>query len=312
MEKLKIDQYIMRGGKVMWCIDRLNAEMDSLRLKNQVIAYDRNLNLQDQLFKYGVRINPDLLMDLQCDFLPFDVSGSGQFEFLHWNYFPLFQSNSTHPINKNLGLTAGRFVNSIDTVKAENIEKTILISSSLNSKIITAPALISGEENRNAPEDEQFKRSNIAAAVLLEGRFTSLYANRMSAAAKDTLKKYGDSYRPFSTEANKMIIISDGDMVLNGVSQNVPLPMGVNPFTAGTQYEYPFANRDFIQNCLAHLIDDSGLMEAKAKDYVLRLLDTKKTNEQRTKWQFINIILPVLLIVLFGVAYQFWRKKVYR
>ena len=310
-EKIKIDQYIMRGGKVIWCIDRLEAEMDSLRLKNEVIAYDRNLNLEDLLFKYGVRINPDLLMDLQCDFLPFDVNGSGQFEFLHWNYFPLFQSKSNHPINKHIGLVAGKFVNTIDTVKAGNIMKTILLSSSPNSKVISAPALISGEENRNAPEDRQFKRTDIPAAVLLEGRFNSLYANRVSTAVMDSMEKYGAPFQTSCIYPNKMIVISDGDVVLNGVSQNNPLPMGVNPFTVGSQYQYQFANKDFIQNCLSYLINNSGLSEAKSKDYTLRLLDTKKINEQRVTWQIINIVLPVLLVLLFGGAYQFWRKRKY-
>ncbi len=310
-EKIKIDQYIMRGGKVMWFIDRLEAEMDSLRLKNQVIAYDRNLNLEDLLFKYGVRINPDLLMDLQCDFLPFDVNGKGQFEFLHWNYFPLFQSKSNHPINKNLGLVAGRFVNSIDTVKANNISKAILLSSSENSRLISAPALISGEENRNAPEDELFKSRNIAAAVLLEGKFTSLYANRISTVMMDSLQAYGTPFQSACINTNKMILVSDGDIALNGVSQSNPLPMGVNPYTVETQYQYQFANKDFVQNCLSYLINNSGLSEAKAKDYTLRLLDTKRIKEERTMWQMVNIVLPVVLIFLFGFAYQLWRKRKY-
>jgi gliding-associated putative ABC transporter substrate-binding component GldG len=311
-EKIKIDQYIMRGGKVFWCLDRLEAEMDSLRLKNQVIAYDRNLNLEDLLFKYGVRINPDLLMDLQCDFLPFDVNGNGQFEFLHWNYFPLFQSKSNHPINKNLGLVAGRFVNSIDTVKANSISKTILLSSSENSRLISAPALISGEENRNAPEDELFKAKDIAAAILLEGKFTSLYANRIPPLVMDSLQAYGTPFQSACINSNKMIIVSDGDIVLNAVSQNNFLPMGANPYTVNEgQYQFHFANRDFVRNCLSYLINNSGLSEAKAKDYTLRLLDPQKINEQRTTWQMIDIALPVVLIFIFGLAYQLWRKRRY-
>ena len=140
-EKLKIDQYVMRGGKLLCFIDRLNAEVDSLQLKNEVIAYDRNLDLQDIFFKYGIRINPDLLMDLQCDFLPFSVNGKDQFEFLHWNYFPLFESSQNSVINKNLGLVEGKFVNTIDTVSAPGIKKTILLSSSANSRTIETPAL---------------------------------------------------------------------------------------------------------------------------------------------------------------------------
>ena len=310
-QKMKIDQFIMHGGKVIWFLDRLNAETDSLQLENQVIAYDRNLNLEDLLFRYGIRINPDLLMDLQCDYLPFAVSGDKQFEFLRWNYFPLFESKSNHVINKNVGLVAGRFVNSIDTVKSDDVHKTILLSSSQNARTIATPALISGEENRNAPEDEQFKKKDVIAGVLLEGKFRSLYANRTSQNIMDTLNKYGSSFQSSSIEENKMIVVSDGDIVLNGVFQGQPLPMGGNSYTIGTQYQYPFANRDFLQNCLDYLINNSGLIEAKSKDYTLRLLDPKKVRDERTKWQIINIALPVMLIFIFGFIYQFRRRRKY-
>lgn len=310
-EKLKIDQYIMRGGKVLWFIDRLEAEMDSLRIKNQVIAYDRNLKLEDLLFRYGARINPDLLMDLQCDFLPFDVNGNKQFEFLHWNYFPLFESKQNSVINKNLGLVAGRFVNSIDTVSSPGIKKTILLSSSTNARTIKTPALISGEENRNAPEDDAYKKQNIPAAVLLEGMFTSLYKNRVSRAILDTIIKYGIPFLPQSLHENKMIIVADGDIVLNGVLQGQPLPMGVNPYTVETQYQYQFANKQFVENCIEYLMNDAGLSEARAKDYTLRLLDPKKVESQKSTWQIINIALPVLLIILVGIIYQWWRRRKY-
>ena len=312
IEKQRLDQYIMRGGKVIWMVDKLNAEMDSLQLKNQVVAFDRGLNLEDLLFKYGVRINSDLIMDLQCDYLPFNVNGKGQYEFLHWNYFPLFESNSNHPINKNIGLISGRFVNSIDTVKSDGVLKTILLSSSPNSRTISTPAIISGAENRNAPEDGAFKRKNIPAAILLEGKFTSLYANRMAKNDLDSLYSMGVPFVPKNLRDNKMIVISDGDLVLNGVTQKAPIPMGMNSYTVGTQYEYQFANREFVENCLQYLINSNGLSEAKAKDYTLMLLDPKRVNEERTNWQLLNIVLPVILIVVFGLAYQFWRKRRYR
>src|SRR6185312_13644765 len=237
-EKLKIDQYVMRGGKLLFFVDRLNAEVDSLQLKNEVIAYDRNLNLQDLLFKYGVRINPDLLMDLQCDFLPFSVNGKDQFEFLHWNYFPLFESPQNSVINKNVGLVAGRFVNSMDTVSSLGIMKTILLKSSSNSRTIETPALISGAENRNAPEDAAFNKSGLIAGVLLEGKFSSLYKNRVGRATMDSLDNYGTPFLSEDINDNKMIIISDGDIVLNGGYKGAPIPMGVNTYTVGTQYEY--------------------------------------------------------------------------
>ena len=310
-EKFKIDQYVMRGGKVIWFIDRLEAEMDSLQIKNQVIAYDRNLNLEDLLFKYGVRINPDLIMDLQSDFLPFSVNGKDQFDFLHWNYFPLFESKQNSIINKNLGLVAARFVNSIDTVNAPGIKKTILLSSSPNSRTIETPALISGEENRNAPQDDAFKKSDIPAGVLLEGKFSSLYKNRVGQEEMDSLEKYGTPFLAQCINDNKMIVVADGDIVLNGTFQRQLLPMGVNSYTVGTQYEYQFANKEFVENCLEYLLNTANLSEARAKDYTLRLLDAKKVTEQKMKWQIINLALPVLLVIIFGVIYQWWRKKKY-
>ena len=310
-EKLKIDQFVMNGGKVLFFMDKLEAEMDSLRIKNEVVAYDRGLELADLLFKYGIRVNSDLVMDLQCDFLPFDVNGNGQYEFLHCNYFPLFETKSNHIINKNIGLVASRFVNSIDTIEIEKIKKIILLSSSSNTKIVATPALISGKENVNAPEDEDFRKANVPVAVLLEGKFQSLFKNRLSKAMLDSLQQFGLIYQPQCIADNKIIVVADGDMVLNSVHKNQPLPMGINPFTVESQYEYQFANKEFLQNCIGYLVNQSGLLDAKAKEYTLRVLDTKKINAQKSKWQIINIVLPILIILLFAIIYQFWRKRKY-
>ncbi|HQY12492.1 MAG TPA: gliding motility-associated ABC transporter substrate-binding protein GldG [Ferruginibacter sp.] len=311
--KLKIDQFVMRGGKLLLFVDKLEAELDSLQSKKgEVVAYDRGLELNDMLFKYGVRINSDLVMDLQCDFLPFDVNGNGQFELLPWNYFPVFESRSNHIINKNLGFVSGRFVNSVDTVEAEGIRKTVLLSSSANARSIATPALISVKENSDAPENERFKRSNIPVAMLLEGKFRSLFSNRLSQAMRDSLQKYGGTFMSQCIADNKIIVVADGDIVLNSVIKgNQPIPMGMNPYTFGSQREFAFANRDFLQNCLDYLVNPSGLSEAKAKDYTLRLLDKKKTDAGKMNWQLINIAAPVLLVILFAVLYQFLRKRKY-
>lgn len=313
-EKLKLDQYVMGGGKLLFFVDDLIAEQDSLRYKPEIIAYDRNLNLTDLLFRYGVRINPSLVMDLQCDFLPFAVGGSQenpQFEFLHWNYYPLFEGKSTHTINKNLGLVAGRFVNSIDTINTPGIGKTVLLSSSANSRVISTPALISLNENRNVAEDAKFKQADIPVAILLEGQFTSLYRNRISQSQKDLLAGAGMNFRE-SSPNNKMIIVADGDMVLNDVStRDGPLALGVNLFTSGSQYEYQFANREFLLNCIEYLVNNPAISETRNKDIVLRLLDTKKVQENKTFWQLINIALPVLLVIISGFVYQAIRKRKY-
>ncbi|MEO5967602.1 MAG: gliding motility-associated ABC transporter substrate-binding protein GldG [Ferruginibacter sp.] len=308
--KLKLDQYIMRGGKLFMLIDKLDAEMDSLQIKNEVIAYDRELNLEDLLFKYGVRINSDLVMDLQCDYLPFDVNGNGQYELLPWNYFPVIESKSNHPINKNLGFVSGRFVNSMDTVGAAGINKTILLSSSANSRTIGTPALISGKENVMAPEDDKFKRSSIPIAVLLEGKFESLFKNRLSTAMRDSLTSNGETFISQSSMDNKIIIVSDGDIVLNDIMKgNQPIPMGMNLYTYGSQREFPFANRDFVKNCLEYLVDMNNLSEAKGKDYSVRLLDTKRVNNEKESWQLLNLILPALVVIIFGLIFQAFRKR---
>lgn len=311
-EKLKIDQFIMRGGKLLMFIDKLNAELDSLQSKKgQVVAYDRGLELNDLLFKYGVRINDDLVMDLQCDFLPFDVNGNGQFELLPWNYFPVFETKANHIINKNLGFVCGRFVNSIDSIEVPGIKKTVLLSSSPNSRTIATPAIISVLENVNAPENEKFNKSSIPVAYLLEGKFTSLFNNRLSQSMNDSLQKYGAVFMPKALNDNKIIVVADGDMALNSVVKGEPIPMGMNPYTYNTQREFAFANKDFLQNCLDYLINSANLSEAKAKDYTLRLLDKEKMENSKTAWQLINIIVPLIIVILFGLVYQFLRKRKY-
>ena len=308
-QKLKLDQYVLNGGKLLVFADRLNAEMDSLQIKNEVTAFDRDLKWNDLFFNYGVRINADLLMDLQCDYLPFDVNGNGQFELLPWNYFPVMESKGTHPINKGLGFVAGRFVNSLDTVEAEGIKKTILLSSSVNARTIGAPAVISGAENVNAPEDAKYKKSNVPVAILLEGKFRSMFANRLSQAMADTLKQNGLSFLPQAVLNNKIIVVGDGDMVLNNIVKGNPIPMGMNVYTYGTQAQVPFANKDFLQNCLDYLIDENGLSDAKAKDYVVRLLDNRKTAEQKNIWQVLNIAVPIFIIIIFGLIFQWLHKR---
>jgi len=313
-EKFKLDQYVMRGGKLLLFIDGLNAEQDSLGFKTELVAYDRNLNLTDLLFRYGVRINPDLVMDLQCDFMPFGVGGTAdkpQYEFLHWNYYPLFESKGNHAINKNIGLVAGRFVNSIDTIKVAGITKTPLLYSSDNSRKITTPALISVNENRNAPEDAKFKEKAIPVAMLLEGKFTSLFKGRTPKAVMDTLTALGTPYSEVSPET-KIIIAADGDIVLNDFSpKEGPLGMGLNFFTVGSQFEYQFANREFLLNSVEYLTGNPDIIETRNKEIVLRQLDAVKTRDQKTTWQFINIALPVLLVILFGWVYQQLRKRKY-
>lgn len=315
-QKLKIDQYIMNGGKVMWMIDNLYAEFDSLkRSQNEFIAFDRGLNLEDQLFKYGARINLDIVQDLDADRLPSVIGSMGgkpQIEFLPWPYFPLLSNTSGHPIAKNLDYIVSQFPNSIDTVKATGIKKTNLLVTSHSSRILSSPARVSWQSVQNIEDQRTYNRANIPVALLLEGRFSSLFTNRISAAMRDSLTAHHQPFIPANKVDNKMIVISDGDIALNAVIQKegsppTPLPMGKNMYT-GNQY----ANKEFIFNCIEYLTDNSNILEARGKDYTLRLLDKKKVEEQKTKWQLINIILPIVSIILFGLIYQVVRRRIYQ
>ena len=326
-EKFKIDQFVMRGGKLLCFIDNLFAEQDSLAFKPETIAFDRNLNLTDLFFRYGLRINTDLVMDLQCDMIPFVVGGTAenpQYEFLHWNYYPLLSPAKNQSLSKNLGYVASRFANSIDTIKVADVVKTPLLVSSPNSRIISTPALISLNENKNVPEDGKFKQNAIPVAMMLEGKFTSLYKNRATKAQIDSLAAIGGQFSPVSAE-NKMIIVADGDIVLNEIipgganSEPIPLPMGWNKYTYGEyqkQSDYgklfiPVANREFLLNCMEYLVNDPAISQTRNKDIVLRLLDSKKVTEKKSLWQFINIGLPVLLVIIAGLIYQQLRKRKY-
>ena len=311
MAKLKLDQYVMRGGKLLISLDQLNSELDSLQ-SEELIAYDRNLNLGDMLFKYGVRVNLDLVMDLQCDYLPFDVNGDGQFQLLPWNYFPVMESPSNHPINKNLGFVVGKFVNSIDTIEVPGIKKTVLLQSSANTRTIATPALISGRENETAPQSEKYKKAFIPTAMLLEGKFSSVFANRLPTAMRDTLAAYNTPYLSDATQAGKIVVASDGDLFLNSVVKgSQPIPMGMNPYTYGTQREFPFANKDLLVSILDYLTDAQDLSEAKGKDYILRLLDGERVKDEKLTWQMINIVAPLILLLLGGIFYNYLRKRRY-
>jgi gliding-associated putative ABC transporter substrate-binding component GldG len=326
-EKLKIDQFVMGGGKLLCFIDNLIAEQDSLSIKPEIIAYDRNLNLTDLFFKYGLRIKTDLVMDLQCDVLPFVIGGSEgnpQMEFLKWNYYPVLLS-ANKKLGKNLGYVSARFANSIDTIQVNGIRKEPLLITSPNSRIISTPALISLNENKNTPEDIKFNKNAIPVAMLLEGRFTSLFKNKISKSELDSLAAYKLSFKEVSSD-NKIIVVADGDIVFNDFippsepnQPPEPIQMGWNKYTYTeylkkselSKFFIPVANKEFLLNCVELLVNNPAISETRNKDIVLRLLDSKKVAAQKSTWQFINIGLPVLLIILFGWIYQQIRKRKY-
>jgi gliding-associated putative ABC transporter substrate-binding component GldG len=305
-DKLKIDQYVMNGGKVLWMLDNMYTEFDSLYQSQGFIAFDRGLNLEDILFNYGVRINQNLLQDMQCDKLPQMSSETQQQRLVDWPFFPIL-NGTEHPISKNLDGVRSMFPTTMDTVEATGIRKTFLLHSSNNSRVLSAPAKIDFEFLQIAPDERLFTARNVPVAVLLEGKFRSLYRGRAPKAFADSLAAYGQPFRNETSAEGKMIVISDGDIAMNQVSQfDGPLPMGTNFFT-----RYTYANRDFFLNSLDYLVNPSNVLSTRAKEFTLRLLDPRKTEAERSKWQMLNIGVPVLLIILFGFVYQQLRKYWY-
>lgn len=309
-DKLKIDQYIMHGGKVLWMIDNLNAELDSLRHHNNFIAFDRGLNLEDQLFKYGLRINPNLIQDLYCDQIPLVVGAIGhqpQMQFVPWPYFPLFTPTADHPIVKNMDAVVGHFVNSIDTTRGGNIRKTVLLASSRYSRTVSTPVLISWETVKMAPRPQEFRQQFLPAAVLLEGSFTSVFKNRLGPAAIDSFAQMTHERFLEKSVPNKMIVAADADIITNAVSQREgPLPMGMNEYNHAQ-----FANKEFFLNSMEYLTNTSGIMETRAKDYKLRLLDINKVKREKTQWQLLNFALPIGFVLLFGMIFRYLRQRRY-
>lgn len=308
-DKFKIDQYIMKGGRVLWLIDQINCNLDTLRKIENYAAIDNNLNLDDMLFKYGVRINPTLVEDLRCNPIPVtvgQVSNSPDIRLLPWVYFPLLFAETKHPIAHNLDGVLSFFPSHVDTIENGTNKKTILLQSSGYSRFINTPATITLGNLRFKPKPEMFNKKALPISVLIEGNFNSLYTNRVDpsfmAVYNDSLKlKFADK----TSKPNKMIVVADGDIMLNDYSEKKgPYELGYYKFT-----EQRHANKNFILNCMEYLTDDDGLLAARSKDIKLRLLDRKKIKNNRLKYQIINIALPIILLLIFASGYLFFRKK---
>lgn len=311
-DKFKIDQYIMNGGHVLWAMDMVQASMDSIQPPaQQFVATDYGLNIDDQLFKYGVRVNSNLVRDMQCLQIPITtgmVNNNPQIELRPWIFFPVFVPTANHPIVNNMGEVFGRFVSSIDTMANPEIKKTILLESSKYTSLANSPAQVSLGMIQYAGKPEMFKQAPQPVAVLLEGKFNSVFQNRLAPAflqvLKDSLKR---EFKAQADSSTSMIVIADGDMLENDFTPSMgPMELGYWRFTKDM-----FSNKAFIQNCLEYLTDNSGLLEARSKDMRLRLLDGGRVRHEKTKWQVLNIGLPIALVLIFASCYLFFRKRRY-
>jgi ABC-2 type transport system permease protein len=309
-DKLKIDQYVMNGGRVMWFVDELNVNIDSLQRHETYVALDLGLNLEDMLFKYGVRINQDLIQDMQCDELPQIVGYNGnqpQLSPVPFLFYPLLTPTGAHAIVKNMDPVLSHFASSIDTVKGGDITKTILLTTSNTARTVGAPVEMSFNDLRLKPNARQFTKKDLPVAVLLEGKFTSVFRNRLDLHTQQALEQAtGIPFKNNADTINKMIVVSDADIITNAVSQkDGPLQMGVNMYNPSTIY----ANSEFLLNSLEYLTGNSGVMEARSKKLTLRLLDAEKIKQEKVKWQVICFLVPIGIILLFAAIFIFIRKR---
>ncbi len=301
-----LDQFVMYGGKVLWLVDALDADLDSLSERGQFMATRLPLGLDEMLFNYGVRINSDVLMDMRCRPIPIQVGMVGekpQFQFRPWYYFPEIVPLSEHPIVRNLDLIKTDFASSIDLID-NDIRKTVLLTTSEYTRVKNAPAMIDLADANVEPDRRLYNRSAVPIAVLMEGEFKSMWRNRLT---PEFLSQAAMGYREQSEE-NKMIVISDGDIIRNRyiASDGTVLPVGYDYYT-----QTLYANKDLILNAVNYLAGDDGLMASRSRNIKLRKLDVVKVQEQRTKYQVINVVLPVVILALTGVAITLIRKKKY-
>jgi len=311
-DKFKLDQYIMNGGKVMWLIDRLNASLDSMQFRSSYVPPDYPINLEDILFRYGVKIEPNLVLDLECTRIPQVVGSAGgqaQVDLMPWFYHPIVAPNSTHPVVKSLDRVNLFFPSSIDTTVTTRtpVKKTVLLQSSQYSRLQYNPVRLNFEILRYEPDPTKFNKGFQPVAVLLEGVFPSLYENRVPQSMLDGLKQLNQEYKNRSV-ANRMIVVSDGDIAKNRYAQdsNEIRPLGYNRYERRL-----FANKQFLINAIEYLLNSDGVIEARGREVKLRLLDTVKAQAEKTKWQLFNIGLPLLFLLIFGLGYVYLRRRKY-
>ena len=308
-DKFLIDQYIMHGGKVLWLVEPVYATMDSLQNQESTIGMEQDLNLDDMLFRYGVRLNRDLLLSLNCAQIAVRTGGmvgnQPQYTRFNWYYFPLLQAASDHPMVRNMNGIKADFVSSIDaTSSADGIEQIPLLKTTGYTKVSGTPVFISLAMLRQAPDQRLFNlKDGKNVAYLLKGSFTSLYANRIPQEIVD------DQATDFleESEPTAMIVVADGDIIRNqfDIDRN-PLPLGYDKYTGVT-----YTNKEFLENAISYLVDGENMIDIRSRKLTIRLLDTKKVSKERVKWQVINTVIPIALIIIFGFVLAFVRKRKY-
>ncbi|MDG5800837.1 gliding motility-associated ABC transporter substrate-binding protein GldG [Marinilabiliaceae bacterium ANBcel2] len=307
-DKFIIDQYIMRGGRVFWLVDAVNVTLDSLRQSTETVGMAPDINLADQLFRYGVRINPDLVQDMQAAQIPINVSPAGQqprFVPVPWMFNPLLHPGQSHAITRNINLVRSEFISSLDTVgNLSYVDREVILQTGRRSRIHQVPVYISLALVNEEPQPEEFNLSHIPVAVAMEGRFPSAFANRsippgVNMSEDEVLSK---------SEHTRMVVVSDGDIIRNEVRRRhtgspQPQPLGFDEMSNHT-----FGNEQFVLNAVNYLADEKGWLSLRNRSYQLRMLDREELSSNLTFWQWFNMLLPLIALFIGGVIVIAIRK----
>lgn len=301
-EKFLLDQYVMKGGRLAFFLDVLSINIDSA-LSSSSVAIPVKTNLEDLLFKYGVRVNQNYVADLNAGRLPVITGNIGdqpQITMLDWPYFPVITNYGSHAVVRNMDAVMIKMGSSIDTVKAAGVMKYPLMSSSANSKVIGYPVEVSLNDLRGSMRQEAFQEGPQVMGYLLEGKFTSLYKNRFAPPGFRNVEKIDDGVD------SKIVVIADGNLIVNELSpeSGQPLPLGSEPYS-----QTNYANENLVKNLIDYLVDEDGLIDTRSKEVKIRPLNKVKVREEKLKWQIINIVVPILLLVLFGGVKIYFRKR---
>lgn len=308
--KFVLDQYVMNGGKIIWLVDGLKMSLDSLSTRNEFIPEPLDLNLTDYFFKNGIRINSNLVLDLECSRIPQVIGRTGdkpQIELFPWYYHPLIAPRSNHPIVSNIDRISLEFPSTIDSLKTKtDIKKTILLQSSQYSRYQNSPMKVGFEMMRYKPDPDKFNRPNLPIGILLEGTFGSIFENRLDEDMNNILSSIGIPFKTISSPTS-MLVVADGDVIKNLYDKETGkfAPIGYNKYEKATFN----GNKDFILNSIEFMINQNNILTARTKEFKLRMLDKVKAEKDKLYWQSINIVLPIILIVLFGTINFYWRKK---
>jgi ABC-2 type transport system permease protein len=305
-EKYKIDYFLMKGGSLIWSLDQVSADLDSLRGSTEQLAFAKKLNLDDMLFKYGVRLNYTLLADMNCAQIPVnvgEVGGQSQITLLPWLFYPIFVPISTHPLVKNLDGIRSEFPGTIDLIRVKGLNSEVILSSSPFNRSLDVPVLLSIQMVEEEPDPKQFQSESKPVGVLIEGIFPSNFKNRPVPAGISE-----PSAIPENTKPGKMIVIADGDIFKNQINtkDGSAYPLGFDRFT-----QEQYANKNFLLNAADYMYDDSGIINLRNKEIKLRLLDRAKIRQEKIFWQFLNIGLPLILLIACGIFQHYYRIRNY-